>query len=340
MQEVLRKILDKVSNTVPERNSRALVIDGTNLFIRVFSAIPDVSESGNHIGGVWGFISSLSALIRNFGPTRCLVVFDGYGGSVRRKKIFPDYKSQRTRKKLNRYSADVSLEEERESMKKQFSRLLEYMETLPITTIMLDNVEADDVISYAVKDFLEIKCDSVIISSTDRDFLQMVSDKVSVWSPIKKIMYTPDALKKETGIISENYILYRVVSGDISDNIPGVGGVSLANLKKYFPVSEQKMHYKDLIKYSNEQINSGTKYKIYHNILQSEQILKRNQDLMQLSDVEIPNHFKVSIIDILNDDVEFDKNKFQSLITEDKLNFEIRNLEDWVSKNLRTIIYV
>ena len=70
------------------RDSKVLIVDGMNLFIRTFSAIPTLNEDGQHIGGLSGFLQSLAATVRMVNPTRVVVVFDGKGGSLRRKKIY------------------------------------------------------------------------------------------------------------------------------------------------------------------------------------------------------------------------------------------------------------
>ena len=63
------------------RDSKVLIVDGMNLFIRTFSAIPTLNENGQHIGGLSGFLQSLAATVRMVNPTRVVVVFDGKGGS-------------------------------------------------------------------------------------------------------------------------------------------------------------------------------------------------------------------------------------------------------------------
>jgi hypothetical protein len=85
------------------RNSKVLIVDGMNLFIRTFSAIPTLNEEGKHVGGLSGFLLSLAATIRMVNPTRVVVVFDGKGGSYRRRQIYSNYKERRAvTSRLNR----------------------------------------------------------------------------------------------------------------------------------------------------------------------------------------------------------------------------------------------
>ena len=76
-------------------NSDTLLVDGMNTFMRVWSMYPTTNENGDHIGGYTGFLKSIGHAIRLRKPTRCVVVFDGKGGSTRRRKIFSDYKMKK-----------------------------------------------------------------------------------------------------------------------------------------------------------------------------------------------------------------------------------------------------
>ena len=75
-------------------NDKVLIIDGLNTFIRVFSVIPTTNDDGIHVGGIVGFLRSLGYTINMFRPTRVIIVFDGKGGSTRRRKLYPEYKQK------------------------------------------------------------------------------------------------------------------------------------------------------------------------------------------------------------------------------------------------------
>ncbi len=77
-------------------NDKVLIVDGLNQFIRVFGAVPALNDDGNHCGGITGFLLSTAATIRIIKPTRVIVVFDGKGGSQRRKEKYSAYKQGRT----------------------------------------------------------------------------------------------------------------------------------------------------------------------------------------------------------------------------------------------------
>ena len=131
----------EIDNEKP--NDSVLLIDGMNLFIRVFSAIPTTNEDGVHVGGIVGFLRSLAFNINMIRPTRTIIVFDGKGGSNRRRKIFPEYKAGRKMSvRLNR-TTGVSLtrEDEHKMMIAQLNRVVEYLECLPLTIVNMENIE-------------------------------------------------------------------------------------------------------------------------------------------------------------------------------------------------------
>ena len=93
---IFESIKNKDKLTLPKNpNDVVLIIDGLNSFIRCFCCVPTHNDNGIHIGGLTGFLQSVGKAIRQFNPTRCVIVFDGVGGSQRRRKLYPDYKANR-----------------------------------------------------------------------------------------------------------------------------------------------------------------------------------------------------------------------------------------------------
>ena len=147
----LFKELQKEKETSPkDANDHIMVFDGLNTFIRSFGATPAYNEDGDHIGGITGFLYSVGKTVRDFKPSRCIIAFDGRGGNTKRKKIYKDYKANRANKtKLRRFDHhDSTIENEQQSMKHQFSRLVSYLDNLPVTFLSMDGIEADDTIAY------------------------------------------------------------------------------------------------------------------------------------------------------------------------------------------------
>ena len=233
--EEIKKSGGKIDSGEP--NDSVLLIDGLNTFIRVFTAIPTTNEDGIHIGGIVGFLRSIGYTINMVRPTRTIIVFDGKGGSVKRKKQFSGYKANRDKNKLrvNRaYSDLMNDEDERESMKRQFVWLNEMLDGLPITTMIYDGVEADDVMAYITTHILKDK-EQAVVMSTDKDFLQLVNDTTIVWSPTKKKLYNAKLVKEEYGIESKNLLLYRVLDGDKSAEPPNNSGILGPNESRHIP---------------------------------------------------------------------------------------------------------
>jgi DNA polymerase-1 len=310
MKELYKNILDSVEkehsqNIDKHKNSRVLIVDGLNTFIRCWSSIPTMNDDGDHVGGVVGVLKSIGYAIRMTQPTRCIVVFDGKGGSQKRKKRFDGYKSQRDSNKLRvnrQYAELMNDEDERESMKRQFVWLAKILEYLPVTTMIYDGIEADDVIAYVTTQLLNEK-EQAVVMSTDKDFLQLVDDKTIVWSPTKKKIYNKKSVKEEYGIEAQNLILYRVLDGDTSDNIPGVYGCGIKTLIKRFPeiTEEKKLSVDDLFELCEKRkVESKNKVKLYNEILDSKNQILMNQELMQLNDPDISGIIKMQILDRFN----------------------------------------
>ena len=301
-------------------NDHVLVIDGLNNFIRCFSAIPMMSDNGYHIGGLIGFLRSLSYIIKLIRPTRILIVFDGKGGSQKRKKLFPEYKAGRAFKsKLNRRVEFTKEGDERTSMVQQMSRLMEYLDCLPVQTFSLDNVEADDVISYVANKGNFTRC---TIMSTDKDFLQLIDDRVNVYSPSKKKLYTTETLMEEYDIHPENFLMYRMVDGDKSDNIPGIKGIGLKTLIKLYPeISTEPVSLKELVSRDN---------RLSDNL----DILKRNFELMDLKEIIISGNAKQKVLDFVDRKPNsLNSFKFRQMYLEDGFSNEIHNLEVWLRES-------
>jgi len=345
MKELYKKLLTEVTtehdtNVSRNRNGKVLVIDGTNTFIRCWTTNPSMNEDGDHTGGVVGSLNSIGAIIRQFNPTRVILVFDGKGGSDSRKKIFEGYKAGRTKNRfrVNRqYPEMMNEEEEHISMRRQFVWLADILDSLPITTMVYDGIEADDVISYIPMELLS-ETDECIINSTDKDFLQHINDNITIYSPTKKKLYTKDVFFEEFGMYPQNFLLFRTLDSDASDNIPGVKGVGLKTFLKRFPeFSEDRLITFDEFFSLCEQ-RKGT-YKIYDDILEHKNDVLRNKKIMQLSDSVISVDQKLKILDRFNEpNKRFDKMNFLRAGSKYKILQNWRDINDWLNSTFNNII--
>jgi 5'-3' exonuclease len=313
------------------QDSDILIVDGMNLYIRAFAANPQLNDNGFHVGGLAGSLKSLGYAIRLLNPTRCVIVFDGTGGSVRRKKIFSEYKAHRANKvRLNRIFDEASTtESESQAIARQLIRLSHYIDTLPVTTIQMDSVEADDVMAYLALD--SFKNSNVTLMSSDKDFYQIVNERIKLYSPTKKKIYGPQEVFSEFGVNVKNFVLFRALDGDKSDNIDGITGCGLKTILKAFPfIAEDKVYnVQDIFDHSD--LNKG-KLKVYETVLANKNIVTRNYDLMQLNETIIATFAQLNIGDILMKKNKLNRYSFLNMLREDKLWNALPNSGVWLEE--------
>lgn len=321
-----------VSGLQKTTNSDILIVDGLNTFIRSFMAVPSMNDDGMHTGGIAGFLKSVGYAIKLLNPTRVIVVFDGNGGSQKRRKIYPEYKKGRkTRIKFNRTYDEMSGSDiEQKNLKMELLRLVNYLEVLPITVMAIDNIEADDTIAYLAEQ--TFKDSNVTIMSSDKDFLQLASDKIKIWSPTKKKIFGCKEILDEYGITCNNFIFYRSMEGDDSDNIPGINGAGLKTILKCFPflADERQTSLQEIYNYAE---NNKSKYKLYEKVLSEKLTLERNHELMQLKDTQIQSFTQLRIEEIIQKPVpHINKLAFSKLINEDKMWSNLPNYMVWLNE--------
>lgn len=313
---------------VLHKNSNVLIVDSLNTFLRSFVAIHHINPAGNHVGGLGGFLKSVGAVIKQLQPTRVILVFDGVGGSTNKRYLYPEYKANRHITKISNWDAFDNQEEESESITNQILRLVAYLKCLPVDLIAIDKIEADDVIGYLATRLPE----KVTILSTDQDYLQLVSDKISVYSPVKKVIYNPERVVKEYGITPQNFLVGKVILGDKGDNVPGVKGIGAKTLIKLFPQlgEEERFRLVVLLEHAKQNI---TKSKHYGDILNFSHQLAINDKLMNLHSPNIPQEDKVLIDELLhNPNNGYDPTKFVKLYNEDLMGKTLLSPQIWLGE--------
>ena len=340
--DLLRQIREdhEKQNSGLDKDSKVLIVDGLNSFIRVFSAVPLVNDDGDHIGGYIGFLRSIAAVIRQFKPTRCVIVFDGKGGSARRKKMHSGYKEGRSMSTRFNRREDVgeqTVEQEIESMRLQMGKLSEYLQCLPISLISIDNIEADDSIAYLTTEVFRPKNSEVIIMSDDKDFLQLIDNKTSVWRPVEKKFYTPKEVLDRFGIPSHNFIHYKVFMGDGSDNIKGINGIGIKTLQSKFPLllEDKTISLDEILTYCSDKKDE---HKVYKTVLESEQTMRLNWQLMSLENLDIATNFKMMMIDMANRPIpKMDTYNFKKIFMRDKCYTAIPNVDSWLANSFNSL---
>lgn len=329
------KFLDELKNEPVNSdlhlNSRVLIVDGLNSFIRSFSVSPATNEDGVHIGGITGFFLTIGAAIKQIKPTRVILVFDGAGGSQRRRKSYSEYKNNRKPGSDIKRSPTIQTDEDVSvSMRRQMGRLGEYLAMLPVTTIVIDHIEADDTIGF-LSTLVREKGGKSFIMSTDRDFLQLIDDDLFVWSPTKKKMYFKKELLEEYGISNKNFLLYRTITGDKGDNLPKVNGVGIITLLKKFPqlASETEFTLDELLDICKD----NPKDKTMQAILTAEPLIRLNYKLMQLHDVDISGPSKIKIHNLFDSlTMPFVKRDFYQMLIDDRMTNAIKNVQMWCTE--------
>ena len=329
----LFKLLDEVQEQREEptlkKHDKVLLIDGLNLFFRNFAMLNMVNPDGVHIGGLGGFLRSLGALINQTQPTSVYVVFDGAGSATNRKNLLPEYKSGRNLQRITNWEVFEDLGDEHDAKVDQIVRLIQYLKMLPIKTTVIDKVEADDIIAVLSKKLVEKFNSTVFIVSSDKDFVQLVTDKIILYRPMEKEYYNTDTVKEKFGVLSENFIIYKTLLGDNSDKIPGVKGLGEKGIFKKFPeLTEKKLTLEDIFDISTRKFKEHV---VYSRIVHDRTKLENSYKIMDLS-VPMVDEQQIEYLDYLIDEKFPDLNTklFIQLYNEDKLGGMIRNLDTWL----------
>jgi 5'-3' exonuclease len=337
-----RKDLLKILNNLSEDNiiedkqhDRIILIDGLNMFLRNFAVINHINPTGNHVGGLGGFLRSLGYLINQIQPTSVYIVFDGIGSSLNRKSLLPEYKSGRNLVRINQDMFD-SQEDEDESKINQVIRLVHYLRCLPVNVVSIDKVEADDIIAY-YSDYLPKAYGSkVYIVSNDKDYLQLINENVIVYRPADKEFYNKETIKNKFGILAENFIIYKTLLGDNSDKIPGVKGLGEKGVFKRFPeLKNQIINLEDLFEIC---ISKHKEHHIYSQIVFSRNNLERNYKLMDLKNPLVDENEKIFLEEITKQPIpELNVEGFLHLYNEDGLNHIIKNTDYWLKETFKLL---
>ena len=310
-------------------NNRVLIVDGLNLYLRAFAVNGALNDNGVPVGGLTGFLRSLAYAIREVNPTRVIIAYDGQGGSQRRRKIHPEYKANRKPgKRITRWDSFKNATEEKDAMKIQFSRLIEYLEFLPINVISIDKIEADDTIAYIAHTLLD---EDVTILSADQDFLQLVNERITVWSPTKKKFYTPRMVEADYGVPAHNFLMYKVLMGDKSDNIEGVKGLGPKKLPKIVPdlLTQTTLDLDFILEHAGK-----GEEPMHKKIVESATQLQINEELMDLKNPPISGELKLQIARLIEAPINLlSRNDFIMMYSDDQLGNAIKAPDLWLREH-------
>lgn len=207
-----------MKNLEVEKNS-VFVIDGTNLIHRNYYVFQNVkNKNGIHTGGLYGTVRSLRSYVDNFKPKQMIICFDK-GKETFRHQLYPDYKG--TRKKTDR------------ELKNQFALFEEFCRLVNLPFIEMDLYEADDLIGSLCCNSKEYGLKSYAVTG-DKDIFQLIDNEIEVLYLSHKgpVIYGKEEFVSEYGIQPSQFIDYKALVGDASDNIPGVPGVGKKTAEK------------------------------------------------------------------------------------------------------------
>jgi len=187
-----------------------VLVDGSSYLYRAFHAFPPLTNSnGEPTGAMYGVLNMLKSLISQVQPSHIAVVFDAKGKTFR-DEMFEQYKSHRPPMP--------------DDLRKQIQPLHDMIRALGIPLLVVEGVEADDVIGTLARQASQ-NGQKVLISTGDKDMAQLVDDNIMLINTMNNSLLDRDGVIEKYGIPPELIIDYLALMGDSSDNIPGVSGI-------------------------------------------------------------------------------------------------------------------
>ncbi len=245
-------------------SNKLVLVDGSSYLYRAFHVLSLTTSSGQPTGAIYGVLNMIRKLLSDYDPLYIAVVFDAKGKSFRHR-LYPDYKANRP-----------SMPEE---MRRQIPILQEVIRAMGLPLLMVDDVEADDVIATLAAKAATHGL-ATIISTGDKDFAQIVSGDVKLVDTMQQVVYDREAVVRKYGVPPERMVDYLTLVGDASDNIPGVPKVGPKTATKWL----QRYGSLDAIMDHADEIDG----KVGENLRNSLQALPLSRELVTVKrDVEL-----------------------------------------------------
>jgi len=249
---------------------RLLIIDGHAYAYRAFHAIRSLrSPSGRPTNAIYGFVKMLAKMRSAIEPTHLIVVWDG-GLSAERVSVLPEYKAQRPAMP--------------DDLKPQLDEIVAYLRAAGLASFCREGVEADDYIACLARRAAEAGM-TVVIASSDKDFMQLVSARIGLLNPNDKseAVWTDEQVRARSGVEPSQILDWLSLTGDSVDNIPGVPGVgpktAAALLKQFGSVAEL---YARLGEVKSDKARAALR--------DAADVVQRNRELIRLRD-DLPCEF-------------------------------------------------
>ena len=253
---------------------KILLVDGSNLLFQMFFGMPAriINEQGIAIQGTLGFVGALLKIIRRISPTHVAVLFDGESRNPR-TDVDAEYKANRE---------DYSVVPDEENPFSQLPDIYAALDFLGLCHAETTECETDDwVAGYVRKYAPEAEVESIVISSFDSDFFQLISDKVTIlrYRGENSVLCDRAYLMEKFGIIPKRYADFKSLTGDTADNIKGadkVGPKTAAQLVNEFGGLEDILARAEEIK----------KPSVRESLLRNAERLRKNYQLIKLEGTE------------------------------------------------------
>jgi DNA polymerase I len=215
-------------------NRSVLLVDGHNFLFRYFRGMPRTifSSNGQLIHAAYGFVAAVLKQIKRFNSRSVIVSFDSQTPSAR-PNLVSSYKANRVQA-FDPGSADNPFT--------QLDCITSVLTYLGIPSIEISGVEADDIIGSFAFHAVAMRT-PVVITTGDKDYLQLVTDDVCIYDQrgAKEVIYTPRTVYEKFQIRPTQYVDFRALTGDTSDNVkgvPGIGPKTAADLLARYPTIE------------------------------------------------------------------------------------------------------
>ena len=250
--------------------NRLLIVDGHAYAYRAFHAIRDLrGPNGRPTNAIYGFVKMLEKIRSALEPAGLMVVWDG-GLSVGRTTALPEYKAHRPEMPVD--------------LRPQLDEIESYLAAAGMASYCGDGVEADDYIACLARRAADADW-NVVIASSDKDFMQLVSARIGLLNPNDKTgtIWTREQVWAKAGVEPEQVADWLALTGDAVDNIPGVPGVgpkTAADLLKQF--GSVTALFGRLAEVKSEKLRAA--------LLVSTEAVRRNLKLVQLH--EVPCEFQ------------------------------------------------
>ncbi|HEV3269090.1 MAG TPA: DNA polymerase I [Candidatus Rhabdochlamydia sp.] len=285
--------------------NKIYIIDAVNLLFRAYYAIsPMTNLKGESTHALYGFIRSIYKLIKDFSPDYLICVFDGPDNKKSRTKIYSEYKSHRTSMPLD--------------LVEQLQRALYFCEIAGIPFLSIEGIEADDTMGSIAK-WAEKEGSEVFICSSDKDLCQLISEKIHIIHLHKdNLLIDEQKVKDQYGVEPSKIVDFLAITGDTSDNIPGLEGFGP---KTASLLLNQYGSLEEILANANQ--IKGKKGEI---LVQQEEIALMSKQLARIdTHIEVP--IQPSFFQLKNPDIPkvkqfFQEMHFLSLLKELPLNKE------------------